>query len=375
MAMSDKIVLDIVPIISADAVKSIKERIRLKALQIDSIDIRAEAVANIQAKIRSQLVAKTQKQLEDEGASPLEKIAKGGGIAAGIGMALPTAAMAGIGTAVGGVQVIISMVSKFIESANPGVIEQLGLVLEDATAVIGYSLIPIIQSLIPLIRLWGDFLASILPAQTEVNVLMLKFTPILESIKKVFEYLAPLIHSGLVTGLNMLAVVIQVLAPVIGWLADNVNIFVRALIFAQGVMVGVATVIVVSLIPAIITAATTAITSIAAVATAIPGGMLAAGAGIAAGLAALLLIDIPNPGEVAELRSARGAATRGAEFVGVGNMMDEAIRSAFGMGNLQQREADDVQTIKEQLNLMMEHMAAAGMWLGERAGFVNPGNE
>ncbi len=105
--------------------------------------------------------------------------------------------------------------------ANPALFEMLGDAFSDLAAVVGQVLVPVVKVVMPLIRLWGDFIASILPSQEQMNELAKAFAPALEAMREVMEVLAPIIQDVLVGALKILVKVISVVANAIKWFYES----------------------------------------------------------------------------------------------------------------------------------------------------------
>ena len=115
--------------------------------------------------------------------------AAGGAVAASSGIAI-----AAIGTAINSVTKSFAIASEAVSSfanavqkANPALMEQVGLAMDDLQAVIGRALTPAITMIIPLIRQFADY----------VDYSAKKFAPAVESFVKIIkELLKPLLELG-----------------------------------------------------------------------------------------------------------------------------------------------------------------------------------
>ena len=115
--------------------------------------------------------------------------AAGGAVAATAGVA-----MAAIGVALNSVTKSFAIASEAVSSfagavqkANPALMEQVGLAMDDLQAVVGRALSPAITMLIPLIRQFADY----------VDYSAKKFAPAIESIIKITkELMSPLLELG-----------------------------------------------------------------------------------------------------------------------------------------------------------------------------------
>lgn len=140
------------------------------------------------------------------------KGAAGGGLGGGVQGALmasgnPYAMAAGAG--IGAVSNFIDQIKELVEVANPEVVEMFNAALRDIKGVIGQSLTPIIQALIPLIRMWGDFIASIIPSASQVNGIMQSLQPLFDDFRAELADLAPIIKMVVDWTIKLAAVIVQ----------------------------------------------------------------------------------------------------------------------------------------------------------------------
>jgi len=116
-----------------------------------------------------------------------------GAAAAGLGMALNSVTGA-VGIATGA----IGMFGSYVEKSNPALMEQFGIILNDLGGVIGRSLAPVIQSLLPLFRQFADY----------IDYAMKLIQPSIDVVINAFKALAgPLMETG--------ATILKVFAPVL----------------------------------------------------------------------------------------------------------------------------------------------------------------
>ena len=116
-----------------------------------------------------------------------------GAAAAGLGMALNSVTGA-VGIASGA----IGMFGSYIEKSNPALMEQFGIILNDLGGVIGRSLAPVIQTLLPLFRQFADY----------IDYAMKLIQPSIDVVINAFKALAgPLMEAG--------ATILKVFAPVL----------------------------------------------------------------------------------------------------------------------------------------------------------------
>jgi len=138
-----------------------------------------------------------------EGNSLAKKV--GGKIGGSVGAASTGAAAAGLGMAlnsvtgaVGIASGAIGMFGSYIEKSNPALMEQFGIILNDLGGVIGRSLAPVIQTLLPLFRQFADY----------IDYAMKLIQPSIDVVINAFKALAgPLMETG--------ATILKVFAPVL----------------------------------------------------------------------------------------------------------------------------------------------------------------
>jgi hypothetical protein len=124
-----------------------------------------------------------------------------GAAAAGLGMALNSVTGA-VGIATGA----IGMFGSYIEKSNPALMEQFGIILNDLGGVIGRSLAPVIQSLLPLFRQFADY----------IDYAMKLIQPSIDVVINAFKALAgPLMEAG--------ATILKVFAPVLVFAAKIIE--------------------------------------------------------------------------------------------------------------------------------------------------------
>ncbi len=94
---------------------------------------------------------------------------------------------------------------KSVALAAPGTMQRFNIALEDSTAVIGQRLAPVFeQVVIPAVRLFGDFLTSILPSADDFADVLAPVTDFLNELRKALAAVAPVIKDVLVVGLRAL---------------------------------------------------------------------------------------------------------------------------------------------------------------------------
>ena len=133
-----------------------------------------------------------------------------------------------VGGVAGGFMAAASAIKDFVKAARPGTIERFNIAVQDTQAVIGQRLAPVFEDLlIPAVRLFGDFLHSILPDADQFRELLKPAGELLGDLRDVLAPLAPVVKDVLVTGLKLLGEAIRLLL-----------IPVRALLDFLGVQLG-----------------------------------------------------------------------------------------------------------------------------------------
>jgi hypothetical protein len=107
--------------------------------------------------------------------------------------------------------------------ANPAVVERLTMAFRDVGAVIGHSVLPIVELFTRGVRLLGDFLASILPSQAEMAKLTKALEPAFQGLREIMTALAPLIADVLSGVLKGVIWLVSELAKGLKWLADRIK--------------------------------------------------------------------------------------------------------------------------------------------------------
>ena len=235
------------------------------------------------------------------------------------------------GAAVGSVTGIADMLGKFVSAFNPAIMEQFGQAVNDVAAVIGRALAPAFEILTPLVQMFGDFIASILPDAGQMRAMFKALSPALETMKNAMGTLAPLLNSVLVVVIQGLANVIQVVVKMMDGLAKA---FAQVAIFFL------------KLIPAKESAAITQFQR---------------------RLEAFVRGD-----SVPMDKSSRGQGYKAAEFKGVGSLTESTILAAYGMGgDPQARTANNTEAalavskeINAKLSAVLDKFFGAGSNLG-----------
>lgn len=203
------------------------------------------ALDQITGEKQSKLTGLARQRLEWEGKSTAGKAAHYAGRTAEAGAmaaAAPVAGFAALTTALAAPVVALRLfdaaISKFTTASSPVSMELLDQAFQDIYGVIGQSLQPVLEALIPTVQMFGDFLASVLPSQAEMQNLMDAFAPILEEVESILKELAPVIADlislfikGLIPVIEFVAKMLKelglVMAQVMIWLGKQTGIGVR----------------------------------------------------------------------------------------------------------------------------------------------------
>ena len=96
-------------------------------------------------------------------AGAIDKLAGAGRAAFGSVTALASSITGGLLSPLGAVRDLFNSIGNLVGLFNPGVVAQFQLALNDTMAVIGSSLVPVMQGMTQYVRLFGDALAGLLP--------------------------------------------------------------------------------------------------------------------------------------------------------------------------------------------------------------------
>lgn len=145
---------------------------------------------------------------------------QGGGLAGGM-----PSGMGGMGAMVGlaaaGGAAIGAAALSTVGTANPATMEMFNQALEDITGVIGRSLIPVVELMTEGARMFGDFLASIIP---DTAALFEPLHEVMEALKEAIDPLIPLIRDFLAGSLEVLADVVRKVADSMVWLLNKLGV-------------------------------------------------------------------------------------------------------------------------------------------------------
>lgn len=118
------------------------------------------------------------------------------------------------------VQQLASEIGKFVELANPAVMQQFTIAMNDTMAVIGHALVPVMEALTTYTRAYGDALAKLMPVM-----------------QPLFDAIGDFIAGGAMS----LAPLMQAFAPflqlLVDGLAEGLHVLGRAVAFFQGILI------------------------------------------------------------------------------------------------------------------------------------------
>lgn len=200
-------------------------------------------------KVDIEIVPKLSKTAGKALASGISAAASSGGaggfgaMASGVGGALqqsgnPYAAAAGTGMQ--GASAIFDIMGKFVEKANPAIMEQIANAFEDMQGVIGQALVPAMQMLLPIFRGFADMVANLLPSMDMMSGLFAAFKPLLDGVQQVMklvadilgpiiEFMVQFVTAALRPLLSIVGSVLQVCVAWYGALAPLVEIVMQLL--------------------------------------------------------------------------------------------------------------------------------------------------
>ena len=148
-----------------------------------------------------------------------EGAAAGAGGAAGaagpVGIAVALAAAAAVKalqTVAAALNALKEVSLAFAAQANPKVVERYTLAWDDLQAVVGRSLIPVVELITQGVRLFGDVLASVLPTTQEMRAALAPLGDALKELRDVFAELAPYIKVTITGALLTLGYTLKGLA-------------------------------------------------------------------------------------------------------------------------------------------------------------------
>lgn len=163
-------------------------------------------------------------------------LASGGAAAGGAG-----AIMAGIGIAMNSitsaVQIATGAVQMFgaaLAKANPAMMEQIGIIMNDLQGVIGRALIPVVQMVIPLFRQYADYVDAGMQALQPVIAILVQtfatlFDPMVQLGMTILNIVAPVLTlvGGLLSGF---ATILDPLIQMVAEAVESIQAFFTAIL-------------------------------------------------------------------------------------------------------------------------------------------------
>lgn len=181
------------------------------------------------------------------GAGPLAGVLKGAALGRGglpsLGMAAAAGGMeggaAGALAAVGGPAGIaaaaITMLAgaakdaafkmlDLAKFANPAQALRFNMALEDVAGVVGQRFGPVLEKVTVIVRLFGDFLATVLPSEAEMSALMEELQPVIDEFKGALQEIAPYVKGAFKGALTMAVIGLRVFADAVKWLMNALGV-------------------------------------------------------------------------------------------------------------------------------------------------------
>lgn len=163
-------------------------------------------------------------------------LAGGGAAAGGAGVI-----MAGIGVAMNSitsaVQIATGAIQMFgaaVAKANPAMMEQIGIIMNDLSGVIGRALIPVVQMVIPLLRQYADYVDAAMTTLQPVIGLLVEtfatlFDPMVQLGMTILNIVAPVLQlvGGLLSGF---ATILDPLIQMVAEAVESVQAFFTAIL-------------------------------------------------------------------------------------------------------------------------------------------------
>ena len=125
-----------------------------------------------------------------------------------------------ISAAVSAVGALKDTIVGFVQAANPEIVELLNDTIADISGVIGQSLTPVVEAAIPFVRMFGDFLASILPDAEGMRLALEPLQEALMALRSAIDPLIPLISGALRDGLIHFAVAVKLAVEALKYLTQ-----------------------------------------------------------------------------------------------------------------------------------------------------------
>ena len=131
---------------------------------------------------------------------------------------------------VGGALIGASVGMAAVESgrqASPVAFMMMQQAVADLGAVVGRVVVPVMQIFTDRVRLFGDFMATILPTQAEFNEIFKAMHPVFESLRTTLTELAPVFKAAFLHGLQQAVIIINGFAKAIGALIEQIIPFIK----------------------------------------------------------------------------------------------------------------------------------------------------
>lgn len=148
-----------------------------------------------------------------------------GSVAAPVAAGFAAVASATVGPIIGMVG-LANSISSFVETVNPGLVQQLNMTMRDMTAVIGTALNPVLQGLVPMIRQFAD---TLLPAARAVVAPLQRMMAAVAPLVSVYSRLFGVLMDALMPVVELIANVFEMFAPVLTTIANTFGMLVQAL--------------------------------------------------------------------------------------------------------------------------------------------------
>jgi hypothetical protein len=127
---------------------------------------------------------------------------------------------AAIGGVVQAVVGLFESVLKIVEIGAPAVFKEFQDAYRDAMAVIGQALAPLVKHWADLLRIFGDFLASVLPSQQEMQAIFDEMKPAMDALREVLQEIAPYVKDVVVGALRLFAEHLKIVAKAVEQVMD-----------------------------------------------------------------------------------------------------------------------------------------------------------
>jgi len=270
-----------------------------------------------------------------------------GGAVGGAAKGVLDGALGAIAGVAGAFTSIIGIASKFVEALNPAIMDQLNLAFSDLFAVVGRLFVPVMAAVIPIVRTFADAMVPVVQglmpvfgilAEALMNLagpiigifsgVLLTLTPIFEQFAKGLTQIAATIGQSLGPIIDAILPVLMVLLQLFIDLLPAVNDMLKAfaMIFTSGLQLA---------IPYLVWALQGLAEAIVYVVSWF-GKTMKEGAVIMSDFAKTLM---PAEGPTKTLKipeitpdSSRGAASKGAQFMGFAELGKGLMAASFGSG-------------------------------------------